>query len=121
MATRKSSVIRILISLIVACPAIANRFLKFPRLSSEVGCGVERFHQKFNKQLANNEFVAGDKFSVADITTITVVDFGHALEMSIPMSAPHVKRWYDQMQKRESVVKSKPTHMPDGSPLPIAA
>jgi hypothetical protein len=65
--------------------------------------------------------VAGDKFSVADITTISVVDFGHALEMPIPTSAPHVKRWYDQMQERESVVKSKPTHMPDGSPLPIAA
>ncbi|RKZ68932.1 MAG: hypothetical protein DRQ48_08315, partial [Gammaproteobacteria bacterium] len=69
----------------------------------------------------NNKFVAGDSFTIADITTITVVDFGHALEMSIPDSAPHVKRWYDEVQERESVQKSKPTHMPDGSPMPIAA
>ena len=45
--------------------------------------------------------MAGDnQFSVADITTITFINSGHALEMSIPMSAPHVKRWYDpELQK----------------------
>ena len=80
---------------------------QIPALIERGKLRVERFHQKFNKQLVNNEFVAGDKFSVADITTITVVDFGHALEMPIPASAPHVKRWYDQMQERESVVKEQ--------------
>ena len=78
---------------------------------------VERFHKKFNAQLENNKFVAGDDFSIADITTICVVDFGHALDMQIPDSAPHVKRWYDEVQKRESVIKSKPVHMPDGSSM----
>ena len=82
---------------------------------------VERFHKKFNDQLADNTFIAGETFSVADITTITVVDFRHALEMQIPESAPHVRRWYDQVQEREGVKKSKPTHMPDGSPMPVAA
>lgn len=82
---------------------------------------VERFHKKFNEQLADNEYVAGGTFSAADITTITVVDFGHAMEMPIPDSAPHVRRWYDMVQERESVQKSKPTHMPDGSPMAEAA
>ena len=79
---------------------------------------VARFHKKFNDQLANNKFVAGDKFTVADITTICVVDMGHAIEMQIPDSAPHVKRWYDEVKDRDSVQKSMPTHMPDGSPMP---
>lgn len=78
---------------------------------------VARFHQKFNEQLANNEFVAGARFSIADITTVTVVDFGHALDMPIPASAPHVRRWYEQMQTRPSVINSRPTHQPDGSPM----
>ena len=69
---------------------------------------VERFHKKFNDQLADNTFIAGETFSVADITTITVVDFGQALEMQIPESGPHVRRWYDQVQERESVA-SRPT------------
>lgn len=87
-----------------------------PQIPSLIDRGklrAARFHKKFNEQLANNKFVAGDRFTVADITTITVVDFGHALEMPIPDSAPHVKRWYDEMQERESVQKSKATHMPD--------
>jgi len=42
---------------------------------------------------------------------------GHAMEMQIPESAPHVKRWYDELQERESVRKSKATHMPDGSQI----
>lgn len=94
---------------------------QIPQLVERGKLRVERFHNKFNKRLANNEFVAGDSFSVADITTICVVDFGFALEMPIPDSAPHVKRWYDQMQQRESVVKSRPKHLPDGTPAPMAA
>ena len=62
---------------------------------------------------AQNRFVAGDKFSVADITTITVVDFGHAFwRCRIPDDCPHVKRWYDEMQQRDSVRGSLPTHLP---------
>jgi len=82
---------------------------------------VARFHRKFNEQLSKNKFVAGDRFSVADITTITVVDFGHALEMQIPDDCPNVKRWYDEVQLRDSVRRSLPTHLPDGSPMPVAA
>jgi glutathione S-transferase len=94
---------------------------QIPALIERGKLRVARFHKKFNAQLANNKFVAGDKFSVADITTVTVVDFGHALEMPIPDNCPQVKRWYDQMQQRESVRSSLPTHMPDGSPMPLAA
>lgn len=94
---------------------------QIPALIERGKLRVERFHRKFNEQLAKNKFIAGDRFTVADITTICVVDFGHALEMKIPASAPHVQRWYDHMQERDSVRKSMPTHMPDGSPMPLAA
>jgi glutathione S-transferase len=94
---------------------------QIPALIDRGKLRVARFHKKFNEQLAQNKFVAGDKFSVADITTITVVDFGHALEMQIPDDCPHVKRWYEEMQQRDSVRGSVPTHLPDGSPMPLAA
>ncbi len=94
---------------------------QIPALIERGKMRVERFHAKFNEQLSKNKFIAGDTFSVADITMIAVIDFGLALEMQIPDSAPHVKRWYDEVQERESVQKSKPTHMPDGSPMPVAA
>jgi glutathione S-transferase len=94
---------------------------QIPALIERGKLRVARFHEKFNEQLSKNKFIAGDSFSVADITTITVCDFGLALEMPIPDRCPHVKRWYDEMQKRESVQKSRPSHLPDGTPMPLAA
>lgn len=94
---------------------------QIPALIERGKLRVDRFHRKFNEQLSKNKFVAGDSFSVADITTITVCDFGHALDMQIPANCPNVKRWYDDMQRRDSVVKSRPTHMPDGTPMAMAA
>ena len=93
---------------------------QIPALVERGKLRVARFHQKFNEQLANNEFVVGERFSIADITLVTVCDFGHALQMPIPADAIHVRRWYEAMQKRASVIASRPTHAPDGSPLPAA-
>ncbi len=73
-------------------------------------CGA-RFHKRFNDQLANNRFVAGNKFTVADITTICVVDMGHAIEMQIPDSDPHVKRWYDEVKDRHGVYRRACRHI----------
>jgi glutathione S-transferase len=106
-------------------PAMIDRGLpgysqRIPQISALVDRGkirVASFYKKFNDQLADNKFVAGESFSVADITTICVIDMGHAMEMNIPKSAYHVNRWYHQLQERESVQKSKATHMPDGSTI----
>jgi glutathione S-transferase len=90
---------------------------QIPALIERGKLRVARFHQKFDAQLAKNAFIAGDRFTVADITAVAVCDFGHALEMSIPKDCRNMQRWWEQMQTRESVVKSRPTHAPDGSPL----
>jgi glutathione S-transferase len=94
---------------------------QIPALVERGQLRVERFHHKFNEQLADHEYIAGGRFSVADITTVCVVDFGHALDLPIPPGAPHLRRWYEQMQERNSVRASQPTHMPDGSPMPVHA
>ncbi len=62
-----------------------------PQISALIERGklrVAQFHEKFNDQLSKNNFIAGEKFSVADITTITVCDFGLALGMAIPDHCP---------------------------------
>ncbi len=98
-------------------PGYSEPIPQIPDLIDRGKIRVASFYKKLNDQLADNKFVAGDHFSVADITTICVVDMGHAMEMQIPESADHVKRWYDELQERESVQKSKATHMPDGSAI----
>jgi len=94
---------------------------QIPDLIARGKLRVAGFHRKFDAQLARHRYVAGAGFSVADITTVCVVDFGHALQMPIPADCPNTRRWYDEMQQRDSVRLSVPTHLPDGSPMPRAA
>jgi glutathione S-transferase len=60
---------------------------QIPALIERGKLRVARFHEKFNEQLSKNKFIAGDSFSVADITTITVCDFGLALESPFRIAA----------------------------------
>ena len=76
-------------------PALVDRGLpgyrepipQIPALIDRGKIRVASFYKKFNDQLAENKYVAGEHFSVADITTICVVDMGHAMELQIPESA----------------------------------
>jgi len=68
---------------------------------------VRRFYKKFDDQLADHPFVAGDKFSVADITTFCVTDFAKFNELDIPDDCPNYRRWYNDIAKRPSAAQSQ--------------
>ena len=92
-------------------PAFADRSVPgyatpVPQLSALVERGhkrVRRFFEMFDRQLANNEFVAGDRISVADITALCAIDFAKRLgKISIPEEHQHLIRWYNMMSARPS-------------------
>ncbi len=57
-----------------------------------------------DQQLADNEFIAGDRFSVADITTLVAFQFFKPARLSMPEEGfDHVKRWFTAVSARESV------------------
>ena len=58
--------------------------------------------QQLNAQLAENEFVAGNTFSIADITTLCALDFATAIDIPISDSLQHLKRWYAAVSQRQS-------------------
>lgn len=68
---------------------------------------VRRFYRKFNEQLRAQRFVAGDKFSVADITTLCVVDFAKFNQQDIPAECAGVARWYAEVSARPSALASR--------------
>jgi glutathione S-transferase len=53
-------------------------------------------------ELAKREFIAGDRYSVADITTLCAVDFMKPARLSMPEGASHVKRWHATVSARPS-------------------
>ncbi len=63
---------------------------------------LRRFFTKFDRQLADHHFVAGDTFSVADITTLCTIDFGRWCQLEIPAECTHLHRWYAEVSVRPS-------------------
>jgi glutathione S-transferase len=63
---------------------------------------VKNFFDDFNAQLERSSFVAGERYSAADITTLVTVDFAKALELSAPLQHAALKRWYETVSSRPS-------------------
>jgi len=60
------------------------------------------FLELLDKELANREFIAGDRYSVADITTLVAVDFMKPARLAVPEAAGNVKRWHAAVSARPS-------------------
>ena len=53
--------------------------------------------------LADNEFLAGDSFSVADITAFAGLGFADFAKVDIPESLTHLQAWRAKVAARPSI------------------
>ncbi len=53
-------------------------------------------------ELKSRAYVAGAKFSVADITTLVAIDFMKVSKMTVPDELAVVRRWYTEVSARPS-------------------
>jgi glutathione S-transferase len=61
------------------------------------------FFEVLDRQLNDNEFVAGNHISVADITALCAVDFAKIrAETSVPEDYKNLRRWYEAVSVRPS-------------------
>ena len=76
-----------------------------PQSPEMVSRGIEMgkiFLERVEPHMADNEFVAGSRFSVADITAFFTVKLTRPLEIDINSSYPAVAAWMDRMSKRKA-------------------
>lgn len=66
------------------------------------GVNAKKYLSVLEKRLANSEFMAGDKFSIADITALCAVDFGRVVDVRLQDKHVNLKRWYAQISARPS-------------------
>ncbi|QDB99691.1 glutathione S-transferase [Mesorhizobium sp. 8] len=62
---------------------------------------VEFLHL-LDSELAGREFVAGDAYSIADITGLIAVDFMKPARIQMPEECTNVRRWYQAVSSRPS-------------------
>ena len=59
-----------------------------------------RMAKWLNAELANREWIAGDRFTIADITAVCGVDFAKMMRWRPGDDLPHLKRWRDAIASR---------------------
>ncbi len=78
---------------------------QIPELAERGRDRVKQFFQRLDGQLADNEYVAGDSYSIADISALVAVDFAAWIKLSIPEDAANLQRWYESVSNRPGAVK----------------
>ena len=73
-----------------------------PQLIERGQASVDRFFHHLERQLSENEFLAGDRFTIADIGAMCATDFADFSGLDIPADCPSVRRWYDRVNGRPS-------------------
>lgn len=63
---------------------------------------VMDFLTLLDRELASRSFVAGDDFSVADITGLVTLDFLKPAKLAVPPELTHVTRWHRELAERPS-------------------
>ena len=93
-----------------SAPSMANRALtgqmdypQIPELAQRGLVRVQQFFSMLNDRLAGRDFIATDRFSVADITAVVAVDFARVVKLKPGEQHPHLQRWRAAMAQRPSM------------------
>jgi glutathione S-transferase len=79
-----------------------HNYAQIPELAERGRQRVPRFFERLDEILDGREFLAGDFFSVADITALCTVDFAGWLKLSLPDGAANARRWHEATSGRPS-------------------
>jgi glutathione S-transferase len=55
-----------------------------------------------DRELADRPFVAGDRYTIADITALAAIDFGRVVKIGIAPSQKNLSRWHEAVSSRPS-------------------
>lgn len=79
-----------------------DRMNPIPEWGEDCGKQVQRFFGFLDRHLEGREFIAGDRFSIADINAMCTIDFNKVNKLGIAPDQKHLKAWYDRVSSRPS-------------------
>lgn len=75
---------------------------QIPALAERGRLRVGHFFERIDARLAQSEHIAGDRYTVADITALVTVDFAAMAKLPMPENCTHLRRWYSLVSARPS-------------------
>lgn len=80
----------------------ADRMTPIKEWGEECSKNAVKFMRLLDKHLENSEYVAGDSYSIADITALCTVDFARVIQLRRDDTVPNLNRWYEAVSNRPS-------------------
>ncbi|QLC25788.1 glutathione S-transferase family protein [Parasphingopyxis algicola] len=82
---------------------LGRQFTDFGEASKE---RVAKAKAWFDGQLDGSDYLAGERYSMADIMLLTTVDFALWIGLDMPEDAGNLRDWHDRVSTRESVQRA---------------
>lgn len=79
-----------------------DRMVPVPEYGKEAGINASKYLNILERRLELNPFIAGDSFSIADITALCAIDFARVVNIRIKDEQKNLLRWYDSVNNRAS-------------------
>ena len=84
-------------------PIFQRRIKQFPEYGEAQRAIVYQRLERMDHELDGQEFIASDRFTIADITAFVAIDFGGRFaDIHIAPSMAHLTRWHEAVSKRTS-------------------
>lgn len=83
-------------------PGTRNDLPQVPEIVERGKELLELFIGRLEPHLGHNEFIAGDRFSIADITGFFTIRMTKPLGIDLAGAYPDTKRWFDAVSRRPS-------------------
>jgi glutathione S-transferase len=84
-------------------PIFQRRFKQFPEYGEAQRAVAYQRLERMDQELDGHEFVAANRFTIADITAVVAIDIGGFLaNIQIPPKFAHLTRWHATVSKRTS-------------------
>jgi glutathione S-transferase len=84
-------------------PIFQGRFKQFPEYGEAQRTIVYQRLERMDRELNGHQFVAGDRFTIADITALVAIDIGGRLaDIKLAPELAHLTRWHNVVSQRPS-------------------
>jgi glutathione S-transferase len=79
-----------------------HNYEQIPELAERGRARIGHFFRDMDARLAGKRFVAGDRYSIADISSLVLIDFAGWMKLAIPDDCANLRRWYEAVAARPS-------------------
>jgi glutathione S-transferase len=79
-----------------------DRMTPIKEYGVEAGKQAQSFLNVLDERLALSPYIAGEHFSIADITALCAIDFGRVVKIKMTDQQVNLNRWYAMIHERDS-------------------